>query len=88
MHSGAAAAMARARKVSGVFVQLSPEDFTRLLDRHPEPMVVRAKGIWFGRGWRYLFSYKGLAFYTRTPEPLPLPGRAEVIDAGQLWLPP
>jgi len=31
--------------------------------------------------------YNGRAFFAGSPEPLPLPGRAEVIAASELWIP-
>lgn len=85
--AGAAAAAIRALKASGVFVRVAPEDFLRLLGRQADPLVVRARGAFFGRGWRYLLAYKGLVLFTKSAEPLPLPGKAELIEARQLWLP-
>ena len=82
-----AAAIARAVKASGVLVQLEPDEFLRILNRQDEPLIVRAKGGVFKTTWRYLTSYKGLAFFTKSPEPLFLPGRAQVIDAGKIWIP-
>ena len=82
-----AAAVARAIKASGTLVQVAPEDFMRILGRVESPLVVRSKGGFLMPGWHYLVSYKGLCFYTRAPDILPLPGRAEVIEAKRVWLP-
>ena len=82
-----AAAIAQAIKASGVIVRVEPGDFLRILQREDEPLVVIARGGFFKRGWRYLTSYKGLAFFTKSPEPLPLPGRAEVVQATTIWIP-
>jgi len=82
-----AAIVAQAIKASGVLVRVEPDEFIRILNRQDEPLVVRAKGGVFTTHWRYLTSYKGLAFFTKAPEPLFLPGRAQVIDAGKIWIP-
>lgn len=82
-----AAAIAQAIKASGVLVRVEPADFQRILQRQEEPLVVKAPGGLFRRGWCYLTSYKGLAFFTRSPEPLPLSGRTMVVEARAIWTP-
>jgi hypothetical protein len=82
-----AAAIAQAVKASGTLVRVEPQDFSRLLNRQESPLVVRSRGGLFQRRWLYLTSYKGLAFFTRSVEPLPLPGRAEVVEASRIWMP-
>ena len=58
-----AAAIARAIRASGVVVRVEPPDFLRVLNRQDEPIVVRAPGGFFQASWRYLTTYKGLAFF-------------------------
>lgn len=82
-----AAAIAQAVKASGVLVRVTPLDFQKILDRQEEPLVVSARGGVFRSTWQYLTSYKGLAFFTKTPEPLMLPGRALLIEARSIWVP-
>lgn len=82
-----AAAVAQAIKASGVLVRLEPSEFQRILHRQEEPLVVKAPAGFLQRGWRYLTSYKGLAFYTKSSEALPLPGRAEVVEAQAISVP-
>jgi len=82
-----AAAIAQAIKASGTLVRLEPQDFSRILHKQDAPLVVRARGGFFRTRWYYLTSYKGLAFFALCDEPLPLPGRAEVIDARKIWAP-
>ncbi len=82
-----AAAIAQAIKASGTLVRLDADAFSYLLNRHEAPLVVRAPGGLFRTRWCYLMPYKGLAFYVSTAQPLPLPGRAEVIDAKKIWVP-
>jgi hypothetical protein len=37
--------------------------------------------------YRYLTSYKGLAFYTRARAPLDLPAGTELVQARKIWVP-
>ena len=85
--AAAAAAIAQAIKASGVLVQVLPEEFSKLVAISDEPLVVYAppRGM-FSRRHRYLMSYRGLAFYTASPEALAL-GGADIIIAKSIWIP-
>jgi hypothetical protein len=83
----AAAAIAKAVKASGTIVSLEPHEFQRLLSHNTGVLVVRAPGGFFSSGHKYLTSYKGLAFYTSSSEPLTIPRACEVIDAKKIWVP-
>lgn len=87
--AGAAAAAARMRaiKASGAIVKVAPGDFLRILERQPNPLVVHATGGFFTTSFRYLSSYKGLAFFTSSPAPLDLPAGSELITAAKIWIP-
>jgi hypothetical protein len=85
--AAAAAAIANATKASGVLVRVPPEDFLRLVERGRDGVVVTARGGFFNRGYDYLTSYKGLAFFTRSPEPLTLCGEVELVTANRIWIP-
>jgi len=85
--AAAAAAIARAIKASGVLVQLDPGEFQKILGRAEDPLVVVAQGGLFRTNYQYLMSYKGLAFYCRSSEPIPLDGRAEVVACQRIWIP-
>jgi hypothetical protein len=85
--AGAAAAAANAIRASGVVVRVKPEEFAKLLARARDPLVVRAKGGFFGKKHDYLMSYKGLAFYCTADEPLPLPAGVELVVAGSIYMP-
>lgn len=76
-----------AAKASGTVIHLEPEEFRNLLSRSESPLVVVAPGGFFGNGFRYLTSHKGLAFFTKTDEQISLPPRAEVIQAKKIWVP-
>ena len=82
-----AAAIANAIKASGVLVRVDPNEFLRILHRVEEPLIVVARGGFFRSSWRYLTSYKGLAFHTKSPEQLPLPGRAQIVTAQAIGMP-
>ena len=83
----AAAAVANAIKASGVLVRLVPEEFLRLLARIELPLIVTAGPSFLDGGTKYLTSYKGLAFFTKSHEPLLLPGAAEIIQAKSISIP-
>ena len=82
-----AAAIANAVKASGVIVRVTPENFAVILGRIENPLVVHATGGVFKTNYQYLTSYKGLAFYTKSNEPLALPFSAEVVAAKGIWMP-
>lgn len=85
--AAAAAAVANAIKASGVLVRVSADDFQRIVERGDEPLVVAARAGFLSRAYDYLTSYKGLAFYTRSREPLALGGEVEIVTAKQIWMP-
>ncbi|HEX8635795.1 MAG TPA: hypothetical protein VF703_16720 [Pyrinomonadaceae bacterium] len=83
----AAAAIANAIKASGVLVNVAPEDFAAIVRRTERPLVVTAEGGMFSTHYKYLTSYKGLAFYTKARVPLVLPSDAEVVRARGISIP-
>ena len=90
MTAGAAAvhaAAVNAIKASGVVVRLEPTEWLAVLSRTEAPLVVVATGGVFKKHVRYLTSYRGLAFFTQSPQPLTLPKRAEIIEARSISVP-
>ncbi len=85
--AAAAAAIAQAIKASGVIVQVEPEELLKILARTQSPLVVTAPGGLLGRSHQYLTSYKGLAFFAKSAEPLHLPSDAERVAARKIWIP-
>lgn len=85
--AAAAAATARAIKASGAIVSVEPADFVTILAKTKAPLVVQSQGGVFATKYSYLTSYKGLAFFTKTPAPLQLPGDLELIVAKKIWIP-
>ena len=84
---GAAAAIAQAIKASGVVIRVAPYEFRKIIIRMPDPLVVIAQGGVFSTKYRYLTSYKGLAFFTKSDTPLDLPAVADVVTAERIWVP-
>ena len=89
MAAGAAAyaAMINAVKASGVVVRMEPADFMALLERTEEPLVVVGTGGVFRKHVQYLTTYRGLAFFTKSPQALQLPRRAEIVTVKTIAVP-
>ena len=85
--AAAAAAVAQAIKASGAIVRVEPEQFQQILRKTDRPLVIQAPGGLFTKHHRYLTSYKGLAFFTKSQTELMLPGSAEVMRAKKIWIP-
>lgn len=85
--AAAAAAIAQAIKASGVLVRVEPGEFSKILSRAKDPLVVTAKGGVFSANYQYLISYKGLAFFTKSATPVALPSGCEVVAARSINIP-
>ena len=85
--AAAVAAIIQAIKASGVLIGVEPPEFLKIVERVKEPLVVVSSAGIFSKTFRYMTSHKGLAFYTKSPETLRLPGNAEVVQAKKLWIP-
>jgi hypothetical protein len=83
----AAAAMIQALKASGVIVRVEPGEFSKLMNCAKDPLIVLAEGGLFSKNYQYLMSYKGIAFFTKSSDPLTLPNGAELVTAGRIWVP-
>ena len=86
-HAAIHAAIANAIKATGVVVRLEPGEWLSILKRAENPLVVVAQGGMFKTKYQYLTSYRGLAFFTKSPTALVLPGRADVITAKSMSVP-
>jgi hypothetical protein len=82
-----AAAIANAIKASGVVVEVTPADFHTILSKIEKPLILYAKGGLFSTNHKYLVSYKGFAFFTKSSEPIVMPFGAETIAAKKIWIP-
>ncbi|HEV7397154.1 MAG TPA: hypothetical protein VGN86_11630 [Pyrinomonadaceae bacterium] len=82
-----AAAIANAIKASGVICKVEPEDFVAIVRKVDKPLVVVAQGGFFSPKTKYLTSYKGLAFYTRSAEPIQFSSDTEIVNAKKISIP-
>jgi hypothetical protein len=80
----AAQMVTQAGRSSGLLVRLSPEEFSRLVSRTSDQLVVVVEG---DSHYHYLTSHKGVPFYTRSQNRLQLPPNAEVVIAEGMSLP-
>ena len=85
--AAAAAAIAQATKASGVIVRIEPHELSGILERQEAPLVVHATGGFLTTNYQYLTSYKGLAFFTKSPMPIDLPRGTELVKATKIWIP-
>ena len=85
--AAAAAAIAQAIKASGAIVRVEPQAFATMMRRQDAPLVVHCQTGVFSRRHNYLSSYKGLAFYTQSEQPVELPVRSELVEARKFWMP-
>jgi ABC-type transport system substrate-binding protein len=79
--------IAQAIKASGAIVNVELNDFIKILARSEKPLVICSQYWFLKTNYQYLTSYKGLFFYTKSPQPLPLPDDAESISAKKIWIP-
>ena len=82
----AAAADTNAIKAMGAIVVVEPQVFLDILQRSEKPLVVHSP-VGFMTKYKYLTSYKGLAFFTRSKEALLIPAFVETITAQKIELP-
>jgi hypothetical protein len=62
---GAVVAMmiANAKRASGTVIGVTPENFSNILARVEQPLVVHATGGVFSKNYQYMTTYRGFAFY-------------------------
>lgn len=84
--AAAYAAMINAVRASGAIVEVGPNDFLEILSRSESPIVVNSPAGMFAKH-KYMTSYKGLFFYTKSATPLILPTDIELVHAKKIWIP-
>lgn len=86
--AAAAAAIAQAIKASGAIIRMEPNDFSQIVGRADEPIVVMATSRIFSKvSYKYITSYKGLTFYTKSPSRLAFGTGALMVSAKNIWVP-
>ena len=81
------ATVANAIKACRTLVRVEPDEFLRILSFQEDPLIVHAAGGFFRTSYKYLTSYRGLAFHCKSPMPLQLPNEAETIYAQKMSIP-
>lgn len=84
--AGAAAAIAEALKAMGPIICVEPQDFLAILEKAEKPLVVQSPSGLMTK-YKYLTSYKGLTFFTKSKDPLLIPGSVEMIRAKKIVVP-
>jgi hypothetical protein len=82
----AAAAATNAIKAMGAVVVVEPEVFLDILQRAEKPLVVYSPAGFMTK-YKYLTSYKGLVFFTKSKEALLIPTSVEAITAKKIEIP-
>lgn len=88
---GAAAAQAainEAIKASGAIVRIESDEFSRLIAKMDDGLVIeKTGGSFFAGSYKYSTSYKGFIFYCKSTEQIVIPTRLEKISARRIWVP-
>jgi len=83
---GSVAATAEALKAMGPIICVEPQDFLAILEKAEKALVVHSPGGLLSR-YKYLTSYKGLTFFTKSKEALLIPASVETITAKKIVIP-
>lgn len=83
---GVAVAAADAMKAIGSVVFVEPNQFISILEKSEKPVVVRSPGGFLTKH-KYLTSYKGLVFFTKSSMSLMIPAYVEIIEARKIIIP-
>lgn len=81
------AIVANAIKACGTIVRVEPEEFLKILALQTNPLVIESSGGFFVTTYRYLTSYRGLAFHCKCRSELWLPSGVELIKAKKMSVP-
>ncbi len=74
-------------KACGTIITIGQIEFLEILSHLDDPLVVYAEGGVFTKHYRYLTSYRGLAFTCKSSMPLEVPMDAELIAAKKITIP-
>ncbi len=80
-------AIANAIKAFGVVVTVKNQDFISILQRTQKPLVAMTGKSFWSPNYKYISCYKGLAFFTKSKEPLMLPGDVELVMSDEIKIP-
>lgn len=83
---GAVAAMANALKAMGAVVFVEPSVFLDIAGKTDKPVVVHSPSGFLTKH-KYLTSYKGFTFFTKSKEALLISGSVEMIESKKIAVP-
>lgn len=81
------AATMNASRASGSIITVAPGAFEQILSKSEHRLVVHSTPPFWSKKHSYLTSYKGLTFFTRSPQSLTIPEGCEIIEAKTIWIP-
>ena len=72
---------------SSVVISVETDEFMRLLKEAGNPVVIHQPSKWWQPYNRYLLTYRGMTFYTRTKEELVISKYADTVQAKSFYVP-
>ncbi len=76
--------VANADSATGPIITMEPEEFDKVIQKLQDLLVIYAKGGFMQAKYKYLFSHKGLYFFTKSNEPLSFPSSTQFIFAKKI----
>jgi len=84
--AGAIIATINAIKASGAIVRVEPDVFLEILQKTEHKLVIFS-GARFLTPNKYMTSYRGFVFFTKSKAELLIPASVEVVLAKKIWVP-
>ena len=81
-----AAAAANAIRAIGSIVIVEPNEFISILEKNEKPIVVHSPSSFMTKH-KYITSYKGLVFFTKSSTELIIPSFVEIVEAKKILIP-
>ena len=75
-----------ASKAMGSIVTVEPEQFLDIIAKTENPLIVHSPSGLLTKN-KYITSYKGLVFFTKTKDELLIPASAEIVNAKKISIP-
>ena len=75
-----------ASKAMGSIVTVEPAEFLDILGKTEKPLVVHSPSGFMTKN-KYITSYKGLVFFTKTKDEILIPAAVEIINAKKISIP-
>ena len=75
-----------ATKAMGSIVTVEAAEFLDILGKTEKPLVVHSPSGFMTKN-KYLTSYKGLVFFTKTKDEILIPKTAEIVNAKKISIP-